>query len=153
MLYYYCNHYKNEIKTKRGDAMNAMQRLIEKDIRPSVLRIAVLEHLMHTKAHPTIEEIYHTLHPKIPTLSKTSVYNITKLLTEQGLAKAITIDDKQIRYDADTSMHGHFMCQCCGRVIDFSLTGISDGALDGFDVQTKEVYYSGICKECLHNDK
>ena len=133
--------------------MNATQRLAEKEIRPSMLRIAVLEHLMQTTAHPTIEEIFNTLHPKIPTLSKTSVYNITKLLTQHGLAKAITIDEKQIRYDADTSMHGHFLCERCGRVIDFSLAGISDGALDGFDVHTKEVYYAGVCKGCLDDDK
>lgn len=126
--------------------------LEKKQIRPSVLRIAVLEHLMHTKVHPTIEEIYHALHPSVPTLSKTSVYNITKLLTEKGLLKAITIDEKQIRYDADVSMHGHFLCERCGRVLDFSLTGISDGALDGFDIRTKEVYYSGICKNCLKDE-
>ena len=132
--------------------MNAAMLLEAKQIRPSVLRIAVLEHLMHTTAHPTIEEIYHILHPKIPTLSKTSVYNITKLLTEKGLLKAITIDEKQIRYDADVSMHGHFLCERCGRVSDFSLTGISDGALDGFTIRTKEVYYSGICKDCLKDE-
>ncbi len=132
--------------------MNAAMLLEAKQIRPSVLRIAVLEHLMHTKAHPTIEEIYHTLHPKMPTLSKTSVYNITKLLTEKGLLKAITIDEKQIRYDADVSMHGHFLCERCGRVLDFSLTGISDGALDGFSIHTKEVYYSGVCKSCLEDE-
>lgn len=132
--------------------MNAAMLLSEKQIRPSVLRIAVLEHLMHTKAHPTIEEIYHTLHPDIPTLSKTSVYNITKLLTEKGLLKAITIDEKQIRYDADVSMHGHFLCERCGRVSDFSLTGINDGALDGFSIRTKEVYYSGVCDSCLKDE-
>ncbi len=132
--------------------MNAAMLLEAKQIRPSVLRIAVLEHLMHTTAHPTIEEIYHILHPKIPTLSKTSVYNITKLLTEKGLLKAITIDEKQIRYDADVSMHGHFLCERCGRVSDFSLTGISDGALDGFTIRTKEVYYSGVCKDCLKDE-
>ena len=150
MLNYYCNNYKNETKTKSVVMkMRAAELLAGKDIRPSVLRIAVLEYLMQTKVHPTIEEIYHALHPKIPTLSKTSVYNITKLLTEKGLAKAITIDDKQIRYDADVSMHGHFKCERCGRVLDFSLTGISDGALDGFCIKTKEVYYAGVCKHCL----
>ena len=132
--------------------MNAAERLAGKEVRPSMLRIAVLEYLMHTKAHPTIEEIYHALHPEIPTLSKTSVYNITKLLTEKGLTKAITIDEKQIRYDADVSMHGHFLCERCGRVLDFSLTGISDGALDGFHIHTKEVYYSGVCKSCLKDE-
>ena len=133
--------------------MYAAQKLTERNIRPSVLRIAVLEHLMGTTAHPTIEEIYNTLHPTMPTLSKTSVYNITKLLAEQGLLKTLTIDEKQIRYDADVSMHGHFLCEQCGRVLDFSLSGISDGALDGFDIRTKEVYYSGICKDCLNDDK
>ncbi len=132
--------------------MNAAERLADKAVRPSMLRIAVLEYLMQTKAHPTIDEIYSALHLRIPTLSKTSVYNITKLLTEKGLTKAITIDEKQIRYDADVSMHGHFLCECCGSVSDFSLTGISDGALDGFSIRTKEVYYSGICKNCLKDE-
>ena len=54
--------------------------LKEKDISPSIQRIRVLEYLQNSKNHPTVDNIYNDLIKEIPTLSKTTVYNILKLL-------------------------------------------------------------------------
>ncbi len=129
--------------------MNAAQSLQEKNIRPSLLRIKILEYLISVKTHPTVDEIYDKLLPEIPTLSKTTVYNTLKLLVEAGLSKAITIEGQQMRYDGDTSLHGHFRCESCGRIVDFPIEDPGQEALQGFEVHTKEVYYSGNCNHCL----
>ena len=69
--------------------MNAAQSLQEKNIRPSLLRIKILEYLISVKTHPTVDEIYDKLLPEIPTLSKTTVYNTLKLLVEAGFPKQL----------------------------------------------------------------
>ena len=64
--------------------LNAVkQYLIEKDIKPSVQRLAVMTYLLEHRTHPTVDEIYSELQDKIPTLSKTTIYNTLKLFVEK----------------------------------------------------------------------
>lgn len=128
--------------------MTSAQILKSNNIRPSVIRVMIYDYLRSTKSHPTADDIYLELAPKIPTLSKTTVYNTVKLFEDCGLSKALTIDKVQIHYDADTTMHGHFLCEECGKVYDFTLNSAISDDLDGFDIEVKEVYYSGLCRKC-----
>ena len=132
----------------RGGFMTSAEILKSNNIRPSVIRIMIYDFLKATDVHPTVDEIYTELSPKIPTLSKTSVYNTVKLLADCGLSKTLTIDKVQVRYDADTTMHGHFICEDCGKVYDFMLDNAIADDLEGFDVNFKEVYYGGTCRKC-----
>lgn len=127
--------------------------LTDHGVKPSLQRIAVMEYLMEHRTHPTVEEIYQALHPQIPTLSKTTVYNTLRLLTEKGAALQLTIDDKKVCFDADTSAHAHFLCRNCGKVYDIRLhqTDLQTEAEmpEGFAVEQSDLYFHGICKCCL----
>jgi len=128
--------------------MTSAEILKSYDIRPSMIRLMIYDYLKGTDAHPTVDEIYTELVAKIPTLSKTSVYNTVKLFADSGLSKTLTIDKTQVRYDADITMHGHFMCEKCNKVYDFGLDKSIADDLVGFDINTKEVYYCGVCRNC-----
>ncbi|MDD4489489.1 MAG: transcriptional repressor [Paludibacter sp.] len=128
------------------------RHLIKFSIRPSVQRAAVMGYLMNHKTHPTVDEIFVALNPEIPTLSKTTVYNTLNLLVEKGAVQTLTIDDKNARYDADTSKHAHFYCRQCGKVHD--IFDVNDAMyllpeIPGFKVDTVEISYYGTCKTCL----
>lgn len=72
-----------------------------------------------------------------------------------GLVKAITIEDHETRYDIMTDQHGHFKCESCGVIYNFSID-IDDFASDdlaGFQVKDKGVYFKGVCSGCLQNNK
>ncbi len=118
------------------------------DIKPSVIRIMIYDFLKHTKSHPTVDEIYQHIISKVPTLSRTTVYNSVKLFSEKGLLKVLSIEGNQLRYDANTCFHGHFFCEMCKKVYDFHPHKTFESDLDGFKIDTKEVFYSGSCKEC-----
>lgn len=128
--------------------MTSAEILKSNNIRPSVIRVMIYDFLRSTDAHPTADEIYLELLPKVPTLSKTTVYNTVKLFADSGISKTITIDKNQVRYDADISMHGHFFCEECGTVYDFGIDFDIEGVLEGFDINFKEVYYGGKCRKC-----
>ena len=98
--------------------MDVVKRLQNHNIKPSVQRIAIMTYLMEHRTHPTVDEIYTALAPSIPTLSKTTVYNTLKLLSEQGAAQTLTIDERNTCYDADTTPHAHFLCKHCGKIYD-----------------------------------
>ncbi|HNX57617.1 MAG TPA: Fur family transcriptional regulator [Spirochaetota bacterium] len=122
-----------------------------KGIQPSVQRVKIYEFLWNNRIHPTADDIYERLHPEIPTLSRTTVYNTMKLFLENGLVQPIVIEEKEIRYDIDVSAHGHFKCDRCGKVFDFR-SGISEEGvfpeLAGFQIRERHLYFKGLCKSC-----
>ena len=132
--------------------MDAVKRLQNHNIKPSVQRIAIMSYLMEHRTHPTVDEIYTALSPTMPTLSKTTVYNTLKLLSEQGAAQTLTIDERNTCYDADTFPHSHFLCKCCGKIFDLECPGnnkkVIDTEMDGHCIQEVHYYYKGICKHC-----
>lgn len=132
---------------------NISEYLQKNYIKPSYARIKILEFLVEKDSHPTAEEIYRALVREIPTLSKTTVYNTLKLFIEANVARVITIEENEARYDADIGSHGHFKCNECGKIYDFKVSMISEEieALRDFKISEKSVYYKGICHECLSN--
>lgn len=101
--------------------MKPYDRLLEHNIKPSMQRIAIMEYLMEHPIHPSADDIYTALSPSMPTLSKTTVYNTLKLFSEQGAALMLTIDEKNTNFDADTSVHSHFLCKRCGQFMTWNV--------------------------------
>lgn len=134
--------------------MDAIKRLESQHIRPSVQRIAIMKYLMEHLTHPTVEEIYTSLSPSMPTLSKTTVYNTLKLLSEHGAIQTLTIDEHYTCYDADTTPHGHFLCKRCGKIYDVKGAARQVGRceVEGHRVQEVHFYYKGICKACCQEE-
>ena len=104
--------------------INARDYLEKCGIKPSLQRIAIVEYLMENRIHPTADDIYHALCIQVPTLSKTTVYNTMRLFAEQGAVLPLVIDDKNVRFDIDTSCHAHFQCCACNRVFDIPVEKI-----------------------------
>ena len=115
-----------------------------------------MNYLMEHRTHPTVDEIYTALAPSIPTLSKTTVYNTLKLLSEQGAAQILTIDERNTCYDADTTPHAHFLCKRCGKIYDLehnsAIKRVEDMDMCGHDIQEIHYYYKGICKYCIESE-
>lgn len=134
------------------EAATTLRYLTEHGVKPSVQRLAVMDYLMEHHTHPTVDEIYSALLPNMPTLSKTTVYNTLKLLTEQGAAIQLTIDERNVCFDADTSAHAHFLCTRCGRVFDIPLRHpdmeYEAKIPSGFITEQTAVYYRGCCCQC-----
>lgn len=133
--------------------MDAIDKLTSHHVKPSVQRIAIMEYLMSHCTHPTVEEIYSSLSPDMPTLSKTTVYNTLKLLCEHGAAKMLNIDERSTCYDAITQPHGHFLCRECGKVVDLMTPALQQKEVEGMELEGHEVqeihyYYKGVCKQC-----
>lgn len=133
--------------------MKKIKKLLEKhDIEPSFQRIKIYQYLIKKKNHPTVNMIYQDLKGKIPTLSKTTVYNNIKLFVVKNIVTVITIEENETRYDANTSLHGHFKCRKCGKIYDFK-TELIDYDLDDFIIETANINYTGICKKCRQNEE
>jgi Fur family ferric uptake transcriptional regulator/Fur family peroxide stress response transcriptional regulator len=134
--------------------MSVHEQLLMHGIKPSLQRMAIMDYLLEHHTHPTAEEIYMALFSSIPTLSKTTVYNTLRLFAEQGVVNMLTIDEKNVCFDANVSPHAHFLCKKCGKIHDVEIkeaTGKPDftGTAAGHEVTEIHYYYKGICVNCL----
>jgi len=131
--------------------LNIKEYLEKAGVKASFQRIAILSFLLENPVHPTVDIIFNNLHPAIPTLSKTTVYNTLKLLEEQGVIRSLLIDEKNIRYDADLSPHAHFKCKKCGLLMDLRLDLFNIKEMvdqQSLKLTSCEVYFQGYCDEC-----
>lgn len=125
---------------------------MERDIRPSMQRLAIMDYLINHPIHPTIDDVYQALSNKVPTLSRTTVYNTLRMLSENQAAQMITIDEHRVCYDGNVESHVHFYCKKCGKIIDLfgeqapKLEG--EKTVEGNIIQEEQLYYKGICAKC-----
>ena len=135
----------------------AYQRLVKNGVRPSVQRYAIMNYLLTHFDHPTVDEVYQGLCDQIPTLSRTTVYNTLRLLSEHNAAQMITIDDHHVCYDGNINPHVHFICKKCGKIIDLfdekAPRVRKQTMIDGNIVEEEQPYYKGICAECAAKEK
>ena len=134
---------------------NLKEILIDASIRPTYQRLKILDYLNKNHTHPTVDEIYVSLSPYLPTLSKTTVYNTLNSFVKADIVKEIQIENTEIRYDLKEEPHGHFKCKECGKIFDFSLgeKPIQSKDLNGFLIDSENVYFSGTCPDCQEKNK
>lgn len=129
--------------------IDAISRLTQAGINPSVQRIQVLDYFLNYKTHPTAETIYAHLRQDMPAISKATVYNTLSLFEEKGLVTVFATDQGKARYDLIEYPHGHFICQSCGQATNVSYEIDYDPIIEGFEVQSEELVIRGICDKCL----
>ncbi|MGL4985576.1 MAG: Fur family transcriptional regulator [Treponemataceae bacterium] len=124
--------------------------LTDHGIRPSLQRLQIYDFLYRNKIHPTVDTIYLALAKNIPTLSKTTVYNTLKLFLQHSLINSLTIEDEELRYDAELKDHAHFKCTKCGKLFDiFSADYPHSIQLpQDFSLTKKEFCMWGTCSDC-----
>jgi Fur family transcriptional regulator, peroxide stress response regulator len=124
--------------------------LSNKGIKPSFHRMKVLEYLVKNRNHPTVDVIFKDISPEIPTLSKTTIYNTLKTLQSSGLVQSVTIEDNEVKYDADVNKHAHFKCTECGHLYDIPMDTkvLQIKSIGGHLVKESQLNFKGVCKSC-----
>jgi Fur family peroxide stress response transcriptional regulator len=132
---------------------------VEKTIRSSKKRDAILSAIRGTDCHPTAEWVYQQLKPTHPDLSLGTVYRNLTFFKAHGDIISVGVINGQERYDGCTTPHSHFVCTCCGSVRDLHQISL-DADLDrsvsrqyGFEVSYHELTFFGLCPSCMQNQK
>jgi Fe2+ or Zn2+ uptake regulation protein len=129
--------------------------LKENPIKITFQRLEILRYLDNHRTHPTADQIYSGLKGKNPSLSKTTVYNSLRIFKKYGIIQTLTISGSELRYDFKRSIHHHFLCKKCGKIIDIdsSCPHIEKIMEEGYQIDEAHGYFKGICKECLQKEK
>jgi Fur family transcriptional regulator, ferric uptake regulator len=116
-------------------------------------RIEILEFLKENTTHPTVEEVYEAVKKKLSRISKATVYQNLKFLTEKGLIQEVNIKGVS-RFEPNLAPHHHIICRKCGKIIDFESQELTDYSLHigkklkEIDIDATNTNFYGICKKC-----
>ena len=116
-------------------------------------RLSVIRYLIGNTDHPTAATIYGDLKKKYPSLSFSTVYNTLNMLEKIGEVQSLNLFDEFLNYDPDTGTHYHFVCRECNAIVDFFPDDLENVALprgehSGHRIDTVQVIFRGICKDC-----
>ncbi len=125
------------------------------NISPSITRKSIFNYMKEVEEayHPTVDDIYKNVKKDIPTLSKTTVYNVLNLFIEHNLVRAIPMATNQKQYELMLDNHSHFICNECHKIFDIPhvKTVVNEDDLHHFQIENEEVVLRGICKDCLES--
>jgi Fe2+ or Zn2+ uptake regulation protein len=88
------------------------------NLRCTRQRVAVYESLCATKSHPTAEELFRMVSPRVHQLSLATVYNTLEALCRANLARKMPTTDGCNRYDANTDDHAHIRFRDSSEILD-----------------------------------
>lgn len=130
---------------------------MEKAIRYSKKREAILDAIRSTKCHPSADWVFQTLKPTHPDLSLGTVYRNLDFFRQHGTIVSVGVVHGQERFDATTTPHTHFICNCCGSVLDLDAIR-PDAGMDqavanqyGLAVERHELTFHGLCQTCIQD--
>ncbi len=141
----------NRVSNKKE--FNAKRFLIDNRIKPSYQRIKLLEYMYYKRNHPSVDMIYKDLKSAIPTLSKTTIYNIMNLFIEKDIALSIKLKENEVRFDLKTKPHAHFYCRICNNLYDVEVDKkyFELKEIDNNKIESVHIGFVGICKKCRNN--
>lgn len=112
----------------------------------------IYETLCSTTSHPTAESIYEEVRKSINDISLGTIYRNLQVLKDEGKIMELNYGKGQSRFDGNPELHYHFVCEKCGRVLDFEgnkeqITNLVQDAAPG-QVREYRLELYGICDEC-----
>jgi len=94
-------------------------KLIEKGLKVTPQRIAILEAIVKLNNHPTAENIIDYIRKKHPNIATATVYKVLDALVANELIKKVKTEKDVMRYDAIMESHHHLYCSESDRIEDF----------------------------------
>ncbi len=136
---------------------NATANLKASHLKVTPQRLAIYTMLLNTKIHPTAEIIYNEIKDKYPSMSLATVYKTLASLKQANLIIELNTDNNSLRYDANTNLHAHLICNKCSNVYDYDINGEFDTIKEkiynktGFETENQQIYFYGTCVNCKKN--
>ncbi len=141
-------------ETEAADRISAFEaECRRRGLALTVQRRAVYAELLGHRDHPTADQVYQALRPKLAGLSRTTVYRVLETLVDHGFARKVQHAGAVARFDPTTSRHHHLVCERCGRLADLDKGAVAevplpDAKKTGFRIRDYSISFVGLCRAC-----
>lgn len=138
-----------DLQRIKTDLMNVGLRLTPQ-------RLAILNYLANTGAHPSARQVFDEVREQYPKLSLATVYNTVSLLVRLGHLKVLEVAEKR-RLEVNLTPHINLICLKCNKIQDLpetlSLPGAEACQELGFTVSDYRLEYLGLCADCRREEE
>jgi Fur family transcriptional regulator, peroxide stress response regulator len=139
----------------------AIQILVEKGLKVTPQRIAVLDIILNLKNHPTTEFIAESLRIDNPHFPIATVYKILDAFVENGIIKKVETENGIVRFDPVTEKHHHLYSRDSEQIEDLfddELNKLLEGyfrkkSIPDFKIEDIKVHITGRFKDNLNSKK
>ncbi|MGC8553899.1 MAG: Fur family transcriptional regulator [Candidatus Acidulodesulfobacterium sp.] len=148
---------KHQVNSRLNDIVSKIKKM-GYSLTPQ--RLEIIKIVSESKSHPSAVDVYDKLRKAYPMISLNTVYKNLSLLSSIHEVKEIRTLQNSVHYDGDISLHGHAICEKCGRIIDVK---IDESDFKGFfDAKIKENFkenyyinnygleFYGLCDLCYN---
>jgi Fe2+ or Zn2+ uptake regulation protein len=116
-------------------------------------RQCIFRALEGDETHPSAERVHERVRREMPNVSLKTVYQTLNDLADLGVITMLDVGTGSARFDPNVeTAHHHLVCRSCGKVRDLALElpelRVPPRASRGFDVQSAEVVFRGLCDDC-----
>jgi len=121
-------------------------------------RIEILNFLKDNYNHPTVEEVFEAVKKKLTRISKATIYQNLKFLSEKGIIQEVNIKGVS-RFEPNLEPHHHIICKNCSKIIDFKSTELTEYSLKiakklkEMKIESANTNFYGVCEDCSKHTK
>ena len=127
--------------------------LLQKNLRMTSQRQAIIESVFSTDQHFTAEQLLEWSRCRDKSVSRATVYRTLPLLTESGLVREMDFGKDHKFYDpnyADHPNHNHIICQDCEKIVEFESETLERMESEitqqlGFSVKSQRLQITASC--------
>lgn len=94
-------------------------KLVDKGLKVTPQRIAILEAIYNLKNHPTAENIIEYIKEKHPSIASGTVYKVLAALVDNKLVNKVKTEKDIMRYDGIIENHHHLYCMESDLIKDY----------------------------------
>jgi len=95
------------------------EKLVEKGLKVTPQRMAILEAIITLKNHPTADKIIDFIRDSHPNIATGTVYKILETYVDMGLIQKVKTETDVMRYDAELEKHHHLFCKESEKIEDY----------------------------------
>ncbi len=132
---------------------NYIENLRAHRLKVTPQRAAIAEAL-DIYGHLSVEDLYEILKKKFQTLSLATIYKNINIMMQNAFVAEVKLPEKKSVYELTKEAHSHLLCKNCNTLEDITLDlhTISQSVTQttDFEIQSINLVFTGLCKQCRH---
>lgn len=118
-------------------------------------RDEILKIINNSNEHLTAEEIFLLCKQDEVEISMATIYRNLGILVKNGAIKKLSIIGEPDRYDKNLTVHEHFICSRCKKVIDIHIDDLKEVLMEktGMNIDSYDLCMHYICPQCKEKEE